>query len=66
MAKHQISLQPTEQTLVTAAATIYAGYIAAGRVADGQESAFMDRAIQAAIRIAKVTDDSVQADQEFH
>lgn len=66
MAKHQISLQPTEHALVTAAATIYAGYIAAGRVPDGQESAFMDRSIQAAIRIAKVTDESVQADNEFH
>lgn len=65
MAKNHISLQPTERALVTAAATIYAAYITAGRVTEGQEAEFMDRAIQAAIRIAKVTDGSVQADKEF-
>lgn len=65
MASHHISLQPSEQTLVTAAATIYAAYITAGRVLDGQEAEWMDRSIRAAIRIAKVTDESVQADKEF-
>ncbi|MFM9961978.1 MAG: hypothetical protein ACKV2Q_12220 [Planctomycetaceae bacterium] len=60
-----LTLQPSEQTVVIAAATIYAAYISAGRVIDGQEAAWMDRAIQAAIRIAKVTDDSVQADKEL-
>lgn len=50
---------------MTAAATIYAAYITAGRVLDGQEAEWMDRSIRAAIRIAKVTDESVQADKEF-
>ena len=50
---------------MTAAAGIYAAYISAGRVEDGKEAAWMDRAIKAAIRIAKVTEESVQADKEL-
>ena len=60
-----LTLQPSEQTIVTAAATIYAAYIVAGRVEDGQEAAWMDRALKAAFRIAKVTDETVQADKEL-
>ncbi len=60
-----LTLQPSEQTIVTAAATIYAAYIAAGRVEDGKESAWMDRALKAAFRIAKKADETVQADQEL-
>ena len=65
MKQTHISLQPSEQALVTAAATIYAAYITAGRVEDGQESAWMERSIKAAIRIAKITDESVRAEKEF-
>lgn len=65
MAKAFIKLQPSEQTLVSAAATIYAAYISSGRVADGEEAAWMDRAIKAAVRIARVTDESVQADKDL-
>lgn len=60
-----ITLQPSEQTIVMAAATIYSAYLSAGRVEDGQEAGWMDRAIKAAIRIAKVTDESVQADKDL-
>lgn len=60
-----LTLQPSEQTIVTAAATIYAAYIAAGRVEDGKENTWMDRALKAAFRIAKVTDETVQADREL-
>ena len=34
-----LTLQPSEQTIVTAAATIYAAYIARGVVEDGKENA---------------------------
>lgn len=34
-------------------------------VADGKEAAWMDRALKAAFRIAKVTDETVQADKEL-
>lgn len=60
-----LTLQPSEQTLVTAAATIYAAYIARGLVEEGKENAWMDRALKAAFRIAKVTDETVQADKEL-
>lgn len=60
-----ITLQPSEQTIVMAAATIYTAYLSAGRVEDGQEAEWMDRAIKAAIRIAKVTDESIQADKDL-
>lgn len=60
-----LTLQPSEQTIVTAAATIYAAYITRGVVEDGKENAWMDRALKAAFRIAKVTDDTVQADREL-
>ena len=51
-----LTLQPTEQILVTGAATIYSGYISAGKVEDGKEAEMMNRAINATIRIEKVTD----------
>lgn len=65
MPQPYITLQPSEQTLVTAAATIYAAYIAAGKVETGQEKQWMDAAIQAAFRIATVVDASVMADKEL-
>jgi hypothetical protein len=60
-----VTLQPSEQTLVTAAAAIYAADISAGRVEDGQESAWMDRAIKAAFRIARITDETGQAARDL-
>ena len=65
MGKAYITLQPSEQTLVQAAATIYAGYLTAGRVPEGSESDWIKKSIEDAIRIAKVTDDNVQADAEL-
>lgn len=59
-----LTLQPSEQTLVTAAATIYAAYISTGNVEAGQEKKWMDLAIQAAFRLATVIDASVMADKE--
>ncbi len=64
MNKPFIALQPTEGVIVQAAATIYAGYLAAGRVEEGQESAWLKRSIQEAVKIARLTDDNVQADAE--
>jgi len=65
MSKPYISLKPTEQTLTEAAAGIYAAYITAGRVAEGDENAWMERSIREAIKIARTVDDSVQSDGEF-
>ncbi len=65
MGKAYISLQPSEQTLVQAAATIYAGYLTAGRVSEGCESEWIKKSIEDAVRIAKVTEENVQADAEL-
>lgn len=65
MASPYLALQPSEQVLISAAATIYAGYLAAGKVADGEEHAWMDKAIKAAFRIATVVDASIVADKEM-
>ncbi len=65
MAKHYLSLKPTEQSLTTAAAQLYAAYVIAGRVPDGAEHEWMDRAIRESIELARKIDDAVQADGEF-
>jgi hypothetical protein len=64
MAKSYLKLQQSEAVVVQAAAQIYAAYIATGRVADGQESEFLEKSIRAAIRIAKTTDETIVSDEE--
>jgi len=64
MGKPYIALQPSEGIIVQAVATIYAGYLAAGRVEDGSESDWIAKSIKAAIRIAQTTDENVQSDKE--
>ena len=54
MPKPYVTLKPTEQTIVTAAATIYAGYVSAGKVADGSEKDWLRRSLKEAI--ARYTD----------
>lgn len=63
--KPYVTLKPTEQTIVTAAATIYAGYVTAGEVSDGNEKEWLRRALKEAIALAQLTDESVMADGEF-
>jgi hypothetical protein len=63
--QHYISLQPSEGILVQAAANILAGYIASGQCTPDNEDQFMKKAIKQAIRIARITDEAVQADKEL-
>lgn len=65
MAKSFITLKPSEQAILGAAATIYAGYISAGRVPEGDEKDWLRRSLSEALGLAKLTDDSVQADGEY-
>ena len=65
MANPYINLQPSEAVLVQAAATIYAGYLTSGRVEEGNEGDWLKRSIQDAVRIARITDDNVDADKEL-
>jgi len=69
MAKSKVAhlkLQHSESIVVQAAAQIYSAYIAAGRVADGEEARWMERSIREAIRIARATDSAIISDEEIH
>jgi hypothetical protein len=68
MAKSRVThlkLQHSESVVVQAATQIYAAYIVAGRVQDGDESQWMERSIRDAIRIARATDAAVISDEEI-
>ena len=65
MTKRFIKLKPSEQAILSAAATIYAGYTSAGRVPEGEENDWLARSLRLALKLAVMTDDSVQADGEF-
>lgn len=60
-----LSLQPSEAIVVRAAADIYAAYIIAGKVKEGQEKTWRDRAIREAFDIAKTADDAIRSDGEM-
>ena len=65
MSKPYVTLKPTEQSILSAAATIYAGYVSANRVPEGAEKDWLRRSLKAAIALAQLTDESVMADGEF-
>ena len=65
MKKIVLSLQPSEATVVKAAAAIYAAHIAAGHVSSGQEKEIIAASIRDAISIAQTVDDMVQSDAEM-
>ena len=63
--KRYLSLQPSEGIVVQVAGQIYAAYISAGKVREGDETEWMKRSIQEAIQIAKTVDEVVQSDEEL-
>jgi hypothetical protein len=65
MAKAALSLQPSEGIVARMAATIYAGYVTAGRVAEGQEKVWIQRSVQEAIAMARIADDLILSDSEM-
>lgn len=64
--KRYLKLQSSEATVIRAAADIYAGYLAAGRVEAGQEDDYLRRSIKDAIRIAEAVDAQIVSDNETH
>jgi hypothetical protein len=64
MSRPTLLLQPSEAIVAQSAANIYAAYIAAGRVAEGQEQQFIRRSIQEAFTIARLTDEALHSDVE--
>lgn len=59
------SLQPSEMAVFRAAAEIYAAYVSAGKVPDGKENAYIQKAIKEAIQIAFHVENYVISDEEF-
>lgn len=66
MTKINLSLRPTETAVFQAAAAIYAAFVSTGRVPDGEENQWLDRALQQAIKLAQNTDETVVSDGEFN
>ena len=64
MGKSYLTLQQSEGIVVQAACQIYAAYVTAGRVTEGDETRWMERSIREAIRIAKATDAAIISDNE--
>jgi hypothetical protein len=62
--KMALGLAPSEAVVVQAAAGIYAAYIAAGKVPEGQQEEWMKRSIKEAFFIARTTDDAIVSDNE--
>ena len=63
--KSYISLQPSESAVFQSAANIYAAYIIAGKVPDGEETAWMEKSIRQSIKMAKATDATLVSDDEL-
>jgi hypothetical protein len=64
MSRPYIALQPSEAVIVQAAAQIFAAYIVSGHCGPDREDEYLKKSLQHAIRLAKTTDEVVQADKE--
>jgi len=64
VSKPYISLQPSEVALLQAAAQILSAHIIAGNCTSENEEEYAKNAIKRAIKMAKITDENVQADKE--
>ena len=64
MARKHLKLQHSESIVAQGACQIYAAYIASGRVVEGEEAQWMQRAIREATTIAVATDDHIVSDGE--
>jgi hypothetical protein len=62
--KPRIQLEPSEQAITAAAATLLAAYVTAGKVAVGEERHYLERSVREAIQIARLVDSCVSADTE--
>ncbi len=59
-----LSLQPSEMAVFRAASEVYAAYVASGKVSEGKENAYMQKAIKEAIQIAYHVENYILSDDE--
>jgi hypothetical protein len=65
MQKNKVSLQVSECAVFQVAGNIYAAYLTAGKVPEGDEKKWMDRSLTEAIQLAQMSDARVQSDSEL-
>lgn len=63
--KAYINLQPTEQHIANVAGNILSAYIISGKVTEGDEAQWKEKAVELAIQIARDVDDRVVAPGEM-
>lgn len=64
MNRQYFKLEPSEMAIFRAAAQIYAGYVAAGKVTDQNEQDLMKKAIQVSVILARNIENLIQSDGE--
>lgn len=62
MSKPNVHLKPTEIAFVEAAAQLYAAYLISGRVKEGQEMEWMERALKDVLKFARAVEGVDAAD----
>ena len=63
--KIHASLQPSEMAIFRAAANIFAGYVATGKVTEENEKNMIKKSIETSVKIANLVDQSIQRDDEL-
>ena len=65
MDKPCMTLQPTEMALPGTAGRIYAARLASGQVPEGGEEVSLRTAVTESVRLARLIDEGIMADQEL-
>lgn len=62
MSKPEVNLKPTEMAIVQSAAQLYAAYVTAGRVEEGKETEWMERALKDVMKFARAVEGVADTD----
>ena len=65
MGKPYMTLQPTEMALLGTAGRIHAARLASGQVPEGGEEDSLRTAVVESVRLARLIDEGIMADQEL-
>lgn len=63
--KVNLTLRPSESAVFQSASIIYAAYITSGKVNEGEENRWMEKALREAVKLAQASDDVIISDGEF-
>lgn len=65
MQKAKVSLQASESLVFKVAGNIYSAYLACGKVPEGEERKWLERALRESVQLAQLTEGQVQSDNEL-